>query len=233
MLDQFTPATANRADLWELIAAALRRAIIGGELGPGVHLQEPLLAQKFGVSRVPVREALARLEHEGLVRSEARRGAFVVGFTEADVREVYDIRLFLETYAGRLVTERATREVVERLQQLVDRMGRAISDGKTDEVAEADIAFHREIIQLAGHRRLLTTWEPLMGVVATILRITNAQHSNLTAALSTHQAIVDAIAAHDPERAEAAIRRHLQNGERTMQASVRNRADGRVVANAT
>src|SRR6185437_16142801 len=108
MLDQFTPGIARRADLWEVVAGALRWAIITGELGPGVHLQEPVLAQKFGVSRVPVREALVRLEHEGLVRSEPRRGSFVIGFTASDVQEIYEIRQFIETHAGRLAAERVT-----------------------------------------------------------------------------------------------------------------------------
>jgi DNA-binding GntR family transcriptional regulator len=217
MLDNFAPSALQRADLWEMVATELRRAIISGRIGPGVHLQEPLLAQKFGVSRVPVREALARLEHEGLVRNEPRRGVFVVGFNASDVREVYDIRQFIEGYAGRLAAQLATPNDVARLRQLIEEMVGAIDAGNVEREAQADVAFHREIVQMAAHRRLFAAWEPLMGIVSTILGITSARHPNLKSTVTSHQAIVDALAAHDPEATEAALRRHLQNGERTMQ----------------
>lgn len=221
MLDQFVPSTIQRADLWEMIAAELRRAIISGELSPGLHLQEPLLAQKFGVSRVPVREALARLEHEGLVRSETRRGAFVVGFTANDVREIYDIRQFLEGYASQLAAKLSTADDVARLRQLVDEMDEAIDAGQVDREARADVAFHREIVQMSRHRRLFAAWEPLMGVVSTILGITNARHPNLKSTVSSHRAIVEALAAHDVDGAEASMHRHLQKGEQTMQEALK------------
>ena len=79
MLERFVPEQRRRTDLWEFVASQLRRAIITRELAPGVHLNEPLLAQKFGMSRVPVLEALARLEQEGLVRSEPGRGPAPAG----------------------------------------------------------------------------------------------------------------------------------------------------------
>ena len=92
MLESFEPAIAPRKALWESIVEPMRRAIVLGELPAGLHLEEPALAQKFGVSRIPVREALVRLEHEGLVRVEPRRGAFIVGMTEDDVHDVYELR---------------------------------------------------------------------------------------------------------------------------------------------
>ncbi len=74
--------------LWQRVVYAMRRAIVIGELEPGTHLKEPALAQHFGVSRLPVREAIAQLEREGLVRSEPRRGAFVVGVTEQAISDI-------------------------------------------------------------------------------------------------------------------------------------------------
>src|SRR5579884_2528151 len=87
--------------LWERVVAALRRAIVIGELQPESHLKEPVLAQRFGVSRLPVREAIAQLDREGLVRIEPRRGAFVIGVTEQDIDDIYECRLALETVAVR------------------------------------------------------------------------------------------------------------------------------------
>src|SRR5579871_6458237 len=87
--------------LWAHVAAALRRSIVLGDLEQGSHLKEPLLAQRFGVSRLPIREAITQLEREGLVRVEPRRGAFVVGITEQGIKDIYDCRLLLETFALR------------------------------------------------------------------------------------------------------------------------------------
>src|SRR6185312_14590413 len=92
--------------LWERVVAALRRAIIVGELEPGSHLKEPVLAARFGVSRLPIREAIAQLDHEGLVRIEPRRGAFVIGLTEHDISDIYECRLMLELAAVRRAAPR-------------------------------------------------------------------------------------------------------------------------------
>jgi GntR family transcriptional regulator, gluconate operon transcriptional repressor len=213
MLSEFTPSTARRADLWEIVVASLRRAIIIGELAPGLHLQEPLLAQKFGVSRVPVREALIRLEHEGLVRSEPRRGAFVVGMTLTQIREVYDMRRLLEVHAARLAAERTTPADGERLQGWVDAMARALHQGQTDALAEADSGLHRETIIVAGHRRLLAAWEPLAGVITTLLTLTNKLSRDKDTIIPLHQALVDALVRHDPDAAEAITGPLLNNGE--------------------
>lgn len=229
MLDQFTPETARPVDLWEFVAAALRRAIITGELGQGVHLQEPVLAQKFGVSRVPVREALTQLAHEGLVRSEPRRGTFVVGFTESDVHEVYDMRRLLEGEAGRLAAARATTEDIARLQRLVDEMDQAVHIGQVERVAEPDIAFHRAIFEIAGHRRLLAAWEPIAGIVSTLLTITNTSYPDMPRAVGGHQKIVQALINRDPVAYGQNLSEHLSNGEQVMGGAMR----GRVMATAS
>ncbi|HLG50672.1 MAG TPA: GntR family transcriptional regulator [Chloroflexota bacterium] len=224
MLEHFTPETLRPVDLWEFVAAALRKAIITGELGPGVHLQEPLLAQKFGVSRVPVREALAQLAHEGLVRSEPRRGTFVVGFTADDVHEVYDMRRLLEGEAGRLAAQRATAQDIARLQQLVGEMERAVQIGHVERVAAPDIAFHRAIFEIAGRRRLLAAWEPIAGIVSTLLTITNTSYPDMPRAVDGHRRIVRALSEHDPTAFEQELRQHLANGEQVMQQAIRRGA---------
>src|SRR5262245_4986132 len=131
-LHGFVPAQMRRADLWELVAVRLRRAIVTGELAPAVHLNEPLLAQRFGVSRMPVREALVQLEHEGLVRSEPGRGSFVVGMSPKDVQELYDVRLMVEVQAGRLAAQRATVDDTGALEETMAAMRRARQMGHGD-----------------------------------------------------------------------------------------------------
>lgn len=219
-MDSFEPGIAPRQSLWEPIAAALRRAIILGELPPGLHLEEPSLAEKFGVSRIPVREALARLAHEGLVRIEPRRGAFVVGMTVDEIHDVYDLRQLIEVHAVRRAIERVGRAELAGLQQQVDLMAEAVRLNRLDRVAEPDVSFHRQIVVLAGSRRLLNAWEPIGGIVATILSITDTTYRDMPRSVVSHQAIVDALARHDPDRAEAELREHLQNGERVLREAL-------------
>src|SRR5262245_7847594 len=102
--------------LWQRVIAALRRAIVLGELAPNVHLKEPLLAQRFGVSRLPVREALVQLEREGLVRVEPRRGAFVLGVTAQDISDIYECRHILETCGIQRTAALADAQAVASLQ---------------------------------------------------------------------------------------------------------------------
>jgi len=157
--------------LWERVIVAMRRAIVLGELAPGAHLKEPLLAQRFGVSRLPIREALAQLEREGLVRVEPRRGAYVLGVTARDISDIYACRLILEARG------------VQRAAARVDGLGVAslYAHAEQIEVAEtvealaaADMAFHRRLIVLSGSRALLTAWEPLTPLIETILGISNS-----------------------------------------------------------
>jgi GntR family transcriptional regulator of gluconate operon len=223
MLEAFAPAVAQKADLWEIVVTELRRAIVLGELAPGVHLQEPLLAQKFNVSRVPVREALVRLEHEGLVRSEPRRGSFVVGMTPRDVHEVYDLRELLETRAASLAAERATTTQIDELRGLVEEMAAAVGRGDYAATSEPEVAFHRQLVAAADHSRLKAAWEPVAGVIATLLSVTNTTHPDKPATVASHRAIVDALRARDPDAAAAAVARHLRTGERIMQDALKRR----------
>jgi DNA-binding GntR family transcriptional regulator len=215
-MDAFEPGLAPRPALWEPIAAALRRAIILGELAPGLHLEEPSLAEKFGVSRIPVREALARLQHDGLVRIEPRRGAFVVGMTEEEAHDVYDLRLLIEAHGIRRAAERADAEGLAHLQRHVDTMADAVRRNQMDRVAEPDVAFHREIVRLAGSRRLLNAWEPIGGIVATILSITDTTHRDMPGSVASHQAMLDAFARRVADFAVDELRRHIGNGERVL-----------------
>ncbi len=223
----FLPSIAQRADLWEAVATELRRAIVTGALAPGVHLHEPMLAQKFGVSRVPIREALARLEHEGLVRGEPRRGMFVVGMSPATVHEVYDMRILLEVHAARLAAERATVDDLARLQGIVIEMADAAARDEGGELAQLDLRFHRELIDCAGHGRLLAAWEPIAGIVTTLLGVTDTYRGNLPHIIATHQQLVDILRTRDPDAIEVALRRQLTIGEQVMQKTLRALGEAR------
>jgi DNA-binding GntR family transcriptional regulator len=221
-VEAFDPGLAPRPALWEAIVAAMRHAIILGELRPGLHLEEPALAEKFGVSRIPVREALTRLAHEGLVRIEPRRGAFVVGVTEADIRDIYELRSVIEGHAIRRATGRVDAAGLVRLRTLADQMAEAVRENHTDRVAGPDVTFHREIVALAGSPRLLAAWDPIGGMVSAFLRITNTTYPYLPRSVASHYAMIDFLEQGDADRAQQELRLHLQNGESLMVQAMRD-----------
>lgn len=207
----FTPEMVDRADLWQLVAARLRYAIIGRQLRPREHLPELALAERFGVSRVPVREALIRLEHEGLVRGEPRRGAFVVGMSLADIRELYDVRAVLEGRGARLAAAAATQDDVVKIQNLTQELSAAAKRGESEPLAAIDIAFHREVMAASHHRRLLATWEPLSGIIQTLLHLTN-ERSTQSNIVSAHSPLAKAITSGDSDAAERMTLQCLSEG---------------------
>lgn len=226
-MEQFDPGLAQRKALWETIVEPLRHAILLGELPAGLRLEEPALAQKFGVSRIPVREALVRLEHEGLVRLEPRRGASIVGFTESDAHDLYELRRFVESTAVRRLAERTNEVAVTRLRALTDQMDAAIRRGEPQAMVDPDVEFHRSLVDLAGSRQLSAAWGRLAGLIAAILGVTDTTFRDMPGAVRGHAAIVDALARRDGEGAAEEIHRHLENGERVMREAMRAvRADG-------
>lgn len=217
LLSEFAPDLVERVDLWQIIVSRLRYAIIGRELKPGEHLREWPLAKQFGVSRVPVREAFIRLEHEGLVRGEPRRGVFVIGMSMTDIRQLYEVRALLEVRGARLAAESADPASIEKLERILEQFSREAWRGDSEALAAIDIAFHREVMSASQHRRLLSTWEPLSGVIHTLLTLTN-ERSNSSRILAAHGPLVTAIASGDVEKAERATLEYLANGMKNAEA---------------
>lgn len=230
MLHSYLPEVQTPVSLASRVGAELRRAIVLGILAAGEHLNESQLAQKFGVSRMPIREALARLEHDGLVRGEPHRGTFVVGMSPADVYEVYDVRRVIEVEAGRLAAARATGADLLALQQLVDEMIAAAEAGQAQLVARIDIAFHRHLVATAKHQRLLRSWEPLAAIAECCLLETDQVRDAATELIVPHQTIVDALKERDPEVVALRVAVHLREGARVMQGVIQEAAASRLVA---
>jgi DNA-binding GntR family transcriptional regulator len=223
----FEPGLARHVPLGETIARALRSAIVHGELALGVHLEELALAQKFGVSRLPVHEALARLAHEGLVRIEPRRGVFVVGLTEDDVGHIYECRRVIECYAIRRAADLIQPDELATLGALVEQMETAVHRNQLHLVAPPDVEFHRQIIVCAGNPRLVAAWQPIAAMVETILGITNSIYRDIEQAVSRHQDMIDALARRDADAAELLLRVHLERGEAAMRGALQ-RVGGRL-----
>jgi DNA-binding GntR family transcriptional regulator len=158
-----------------------------------------------------VREALAKLRAEGLVREEPRRGSFVAELTPDDVREVYELRAALEAQAARLILRRDDDEALGELERTVDGLRRAAAADDPEEFARLDLGFHAELTRLSGNRRLHEVFVHQAGVLRTLLRLeVTTQYESLDELLAEHEQLMAEIASKDVRRAETACELHLE-----------------------
>lgn len=190
---------------------SIKRAILAGRIGPGERINQELIARELGVSRTPVREALAVLASEGLVTIVPRRGAFVSTFGERDVHEIYDVRELLEPNAASTACRLATLVELEALRKLATELEEAADSG-LERAFELNRQFHHRLCAPCGNRVLMQLLEAIWSQ-QTALRI-YAYYAQSARALerthAEHRAIVEAFAARDPERTGALVRGHIQ-----------------------
>ena len=198
----------HRRTLSSNITRALREAILNGHYQPGDHLTEAQIAREMQVSHGPVREALRELAAEELIVIESHRGAFVKSFTADDVREIYSMRCVLETAMVKLAIERVGRDDLTGLEGLIEDMRKAADDEEPATLIELDLAFHRKLCSLSGHRRLVEAWERLASPIRLFLTMAIPKYLDLHDAAESHPPIVRGL-----RRGEAgAAVRHMEEG---------------------
>jgi DNA-binding GntR family transcriptional regulator len=207
------PHLAKRLDPLTIKGRAyqhIRRSILDFRLPIGATLSEYQLAHEIGVSRTPVREALKRLEQEGLVRSVARRGTFVADLTLRDVVEVYEVRIQLEGLAARIAADRMEpAECAEVIAEL-ERAEKSARQKRFARAREHDIHFHKAIVRSAGNGRLAAIVSTLEDQVHRIRQRALREPTRVPATLAEHRLILEAVRRHDQDGAELAMRRHLE-----------------------
>ena len=142
--------------LRDVVFNTLRKAILRGELKPGERLMEIQLANKLGVSRTPIREAIRKLELEGLVMMIPRKGAEVAQITEKNMQDVLEVRKALEELSVQLACERITAEQVEEMKMAAEDFRKVLKSGDVTKIAEADVKFHDIIFAATNNQRLIT-----------------------------------------------------------------------------
>lgn len=178
------------SSLAEQVARHIRGEIVSGTLRPDSRLVEQDLADRLGVSRVPVREALRRLETEGFITRLPRRGVVVASMTQEDLDDLFDVREVLEVQAVRLATQRARPEEIQELGDIVARCRVALEEGDSEEFAALNGAFHDLIIEMAHNRVLSSLLAPLHGRLQWILR----QNDDPELVCREHEQLFEAIA---------------------------------------
>ena len=201
--------SVNVASAADQVYAILRERILAGQLDEQARLHQEALSRELGVSRTPVREALARLASDGLVELLPNRGARIAGITHADMAAAYQARVAVEPAAAGLAAERATPEDVARLRAAAG--ANASAAGRVPDAYATNRAFHLELVRAGGNPFLLRFAESLW-VAGIGLRVYDMQRSLAdVVAVDTaqHSEIVEAVAAGDAERAERLTRRHV------------------------
>ena len=203
-------ALSDRGSLVDQVRESISTAITTGRLDPGERLREIPLSKHFGVSTTPVREALRRLESEGLVQVHARRGAVVTALDGEVVADLYDLRLVLEVEAVRLAAGRQDLPLgpvyglLGELERLVD---------EDDAVfAEVDVQLHRAINDLGGNRELAAEAERVHRRIQAA-RVRASVPGRLRVAQDQHAEIVEALRHRDVGRAQEAVRRHIMSAK--------------------
>ena len=199
--------------LRDVVFNTLRRAILRGELVPGQRLMEIRLADQMGVSRTPVREAIRKLELEGLVVMVPRKGAEVAHISGKNLRDVLEVRRALEELAGELACERMSAEDFKKLEQANHKFASVLDSDDSTVLGQADEEFHGLIYQATDNDRLVQMVNHLREQMYRY-RIEHLKNkSQRTILLQEHQDIMRALAARDVEAVRRAIRAHINKQE--------------------
>jgi DNA-binding GntR family transcriptional regulator len=215
-----TAETASRVAMTPLVDtstfadrayAALKDVIVTLDIydRPGeVRLDERQIASDLGISRTPVREAMAQLEREGFVRSVPRRGIYVVRKTRAEVSELITAWAALESMAARLITQNASDREIAELRQMFAKFENGELHARLDEYSDVNIEFHQTIIRLSRNSVLIDLAENLFTHMRMIRRKTIGEEDRADRSIRDHMNIIQAIEARDTERAEDLVRNH-------------------------
>lgn len=202
---------------------AIRADIVSGRLGAGARVTAGPIAGRLGISRTPVREALRRLDAEGIVVLEANRGAHVKAAKWAEIEEIFNLRVLLEGYAAELGAQHLTLEAIERLATLNDEM-RFLAKHKEGEyllnIRERNAEFHKIIIEGSGNSRLSALIGTIVESHLILWTYQNYNQEDLARSMESHGELVDALRNRDGAWASSVMRSHLLGAKHVM---IRNR----------
>jgi DNA-binding GntR family transcriptional regulator len=211
---------ATRRGLADEATDLIRAAILSGDISPGEKVGEAELSRLLTVSRGPVREALVRLEQEGLVVSEWHKGTTVVDLTKSDVRQLATLRVTLEQLAAAEASREATRDDLRRLHDIVEQMRSARLMGDDNSLVRLDVEFHDAIYQAAHHPRLYAAWGTIRSqVTLALLRRRALSDDYAGIVVGEHTELAKVLASNDEAKMVELITSHLESAYTRLLAS--------------
>ncbi|MCI5902685.1 MAG: GntR family transcriptional regulator [Blautia sp.] len=221
MTSDFSVQMNEYLPLRDVVFNTLRQAILKGELKPGERLMEIALADKLGVSRTPIREAMRKLELEGLVVMIPRRGAQVANITEKDLNDVLEVRIALESMAIEKACKRMTEEQMLKMRRAEKDFERVMAEGNLVRIAEADVEFHEIIYQAADNARLYQVLSNLREQMYRYRVEYLKEEDTRNQLIREHEELSRAIRERDVEKAQELSFRHLENQRQAIIRSIR------------
>ena len=197
--------------LRDVVFNTLRQAILRGELKPGERLMEIQLANKLGVSRTPIREALRKLELEGLLNMVPRKGAEVADITEKSLRDVLEVRKALEELSVQLACEKITEEEIEELKRVAERFKDTLDDQDVTKIAEADVAFHDVIYTATDNQKLILLLNNLREQMYRYRVEYLKKEEAYPQLIAEHEELIDNISKRNKEEATRIMCEHIDN----------------------
>lgn len=201
------------ASLADKVFEQIETDILDGVYAQGEVLTETKVSQKLGVSRTPVREALRRLEQEGLVQATANKGTMVLGITKQDLSDIYEIRMRIEGLASKLTAERITDEQLKTLSDIVDLQEYYTTKDNADQIKDMDTQFHELIYNYCNSAILMSTLSNLHHRIQFYRKASVSIHGRAEKATAEHRKILEALKEHDGQKAELLTIQHIQNAK--------------------
>jgi DNA-binding GntR family transcriptional regulator len=212
------PLVVNAADV---AVDLIRAAILDGRLTPGQRLKEAEVAEAFGISRTPVREALRILQNSGLLDASPNRGSVVRSYSIDQLREIYDLRILLEGYAARRAAMATTPELVQALRESCDRFEELRrADSPVVELVKENVTFHTAVIDAAASDRVSTLLRAVVELPLIYRVYYWYQPEQVASSERRHLQLVDAVEARDADRAELIMRSHILEASDVMQSHI-------------
>jgi DNA-binding GntR family transcriptional regulator len=200
----------QREALSEKVASYLRNKILLGEYPKGYHLSEAQLSKDLSVSRGPIREAILVLENEGLTETPGNGRTLVKGYGRQDVKDLFQLRLMLESLAIRSLIE---QDYHLDLSELLEVQGSMEASGSKSETIRHDIEFHHRVVKAARNRTLLQMWLMIKGLTSALIEITTGNYRDIDFVVRSHGKIIKALLAGDADTAIHLLEVHLKVGE--------------------
>ena len=192
--------------LREKILETIRDAILKGTMKPGERVSEPDLAERFGISRTPIREAFRQLESEGYLQVVPRKGAVVASLSERDIEEFYAIKIILEGFAARMAADKLTEKEIERLESINERLHKIASEGDVKTFFRVHNEFHEVFIKAAGNEKLSEMINQLVMKFKRLRLASLSQPGRMEVSIEDHSDMIQAFKDHDGNRADSLIR---------------------------
>ncbi|WP_411334775.1 GntR family transcriptional regulator [Metabacillus indicus] len=204
-----------KGSIGDRITSELRMRIISGLIESGTILSENKIAADFSVSRSPVRDAMKTLASENMIRLE-RMGAVVVGLSEKEIQEIYDVRLLIETFVFERLVKEDTKELERELHKIVEMMKVAIKYGDADEFSFQDVLFHETIIRSAGHSYIMMIWNNLKPVMESLILLSmrarfREKYEDFERILNNHELYIKAITTKDRELMKMSLHQNFDD----------------------